>query len=102
MSEQETDKQASGDTAQVEVSEFHKFMGILSREVERALNPDGNKKIGFSLFVFDGTGENRQVHASSNAQAEVVYNVLDPYVSRLRTQINRKVLEETTGIRLVK
>jgi len=95
-------KTEKAEDSTVEVSEFHKFMGILTREVERALNPDGSKKIGFSLFVFDNTGENRQVHASSNSQAEVVYNVLDPYVSKLRTQLNRKVLEETTGIRLVK
>jgi hypothetical protein len=95
-------KAENAEAATVEVSEFHRFMSQLSREVERALNPDGSKKIGFSLFVFDGTGEDRQVHASSNSQAQVVFNVLDPYVHRLRIQLNRKVLEETTGIRLVK
>jgi hypothetical protein len=86
----------------VEVSEFHKFMSMLSREVERALNPDGHKKIGFSLFVYDVTGQDRQVHASSNATAEVVYNVINPYLSKIRVQLNRQVLVESTGLTLVK
>lgn len=86
-----------------EASPFQQFIMSLSDELNKSLNPSGEKKVGFALFLFGLTPENSNEPATvlSNTIKGTMQAVVKSYVARLRLEEGRKT-RRSGGISLIK
>lgn len=84
-----------------EQAAFQAMMNKLSGALDAVLNPDGKKKMGFSLFVFNSEIKEMNVTYVSNCKREDVITVMDSFVDNNKK--NRlKRLAKVTQLRRMK
>jgi len=72
-----------------ELNNFQKFTTQLSYEIDKALNEEGERKIGFALFLFDATGQNSTATVLSNVPDQVM-KVVSVFVQKMKLQEEKK------------
>ena len=65
-----------------EMSDFRKFLTTLSENLDKTLNPDGTRRIGFACFLFSTADQAKFASMIRNVPPEQCHAVIKTYLAK--------------------